>query len=200
MKDVLESFVAIRASVEDVLPFLTKLDRMTFWLSPLIGLGTGKEGWKELAGGEILDLVLEVPGRPRIRCRVLSVEPGSPAQDPGQGAALRVGFEGFASGVATWRLAPVQDGVIVQHRIEYHMVNRWWMVPWALLGRWAAILHMGWQMRRLRDRVEDTVGSSDFGIPLLVSVYALAAIAAGLALLLVRCICRICRRTCSLRE
>ena len=36
MKDVLESFVAIRASAEDVLPFLTHLDKMTFWLSPLI--------------------------------------------------------------------------------------------------------------------------------------------------------------------
>jgi hypothetical protein len=196
LKDVLESFVAIRASVEDVWVFLTKLDRMTLWMSPLIGLDTGKEGWQELRGGEILDLVLEVPGRPRFRCRVLGIETGSPDRGPGQGRALRVEFEGFAAGVATWHLVPAQDGTIVRHRIEYQLANRWWTIPWALLGRWAAILHMGWQMRRLRDRVEDTVGSSDFGIPWPVSTYALIAAAAGLVLLLGRCICRVLRKTC----
>ena len=200
MKDVLESFVAIRASAQDVLPFLTRLDRMTLWLSPLIGLGTGRDGWEELHGDEIIDLALEMPGRPRFRCRVLSVEPGSPAQGPGQEAALRVEFEGFAAGVASWRLLPSREEVIVQHRIEYQLVNRWWTIPWALLGRWAAILHMGWQMRRLKSRVEDTVGSSDFGVPLLVSTYALVAAATGLVLLLARCAGKLCRSRCSRRE
>ena len=83
--------------------------------------------------------------------------------------------------------------MIVQHRIEYALVNRWWTIPWALLGRWMAILHMGWQMRRLRNRVEDTVGSSDFGVPLPVSTYALMAAAAGLVLMLGRCACKLVR-------
>ena len=192
MKDVLESFVAIRAGVRDVLPFLTRLDRMTLWLSPLIGLGTGGDGWEELHGGEVMDLALEVPGRPLFRCRVLSVDP-----DP---AALRVEFEGAATGIATWHVVPSRGEVILRHRIEVQQMNGWWAIPWSLVGRWAAILHMGWQMRRLKSRVEDTVGSSDFGVSLLVSTYALVAAAAGLVLLLVRCAGKLCRSRCSRRE
>ena len=200
MKDVLESFVAIRASAQDVLPFLTQLNRLTLWLSPLIGLGTGRDGWEELRGGEVMDLALEVPGRPRFRCRVVSVEPGLLAQSLGHEAALRVEFEGFATGVASWHLVPSREEVILQHRIELHLLNRWRAIPWALVGRWAAILHMGWQMRRLKSRVEDTVGSSDFGVPLLVSTYALVAAATGLVLLLARCAGKLCRSRCSRRE
>jgi hypothetical protein len=192
LKDVLESFIAIRASAQDVLPFLTQLDRMTLWLSPLIGLGTGRDGWEELHGGEVMDLSLEVPGRPLFRCRVLSVD-----TDP---AALRVGFEGAATGIATWHLVPSRGEVLLRHRIEVRQMNGWWAIPWSLVGRWAAILHMGWQMRRLKSRVEDTVGSSDFGVPLLVSTYALVAAAAGLVLLLARCAGKLCRSRCSHRE
>ena len=200
MKDVLESFIAIRASVQYVMPFLTRLNRMTLWLSPLIGLGKDRDGWEDLHGGEVMDLALEVPGRPRFRCRVLSVEPGLLAQGLGQEAEIRVEFEGCAAGIASWRLVPARGAVILRHRIEVQRMNGWWAIPWALVGRWAAILHMGWQMRRLKSRVEDTVGSSDFGVPLLVSTYALVAAATGLVLLLARCAGKLCRSRCSRRE
>jgi hypothetical protein len=51
-----------------------------------------------------------------------------------------------------------------------------------LAGRWCAAVGLNWLLRRFKARIEDTVGSSTFGIPLLVSRYAAASasVAAGI--------------------
>jgi len=193
LNDVLESFVAVRAGVNDVTPFLTHLDQIAMWLSPLIGLSTREEGWTKLREGEFFDLVLEVPGRPRFRCQVLPGEPDDSLPSQPEIQTIRVAFKGFATGVSTWQVVPARAGTIVQHRIAYSLENRWTAIPWALAGRWAAILHMGWQMRRLKGRIEDTVGSSEFGVPLVVSPFALAAVSFALVLFLGRCLCKLGR-------
>ena len=86
--------------------------------------------------------------------------------------------DGLLRGISLWRVVPAGRTSIVQHRFTYELSDRRWLVPWALLGRWAVLLQIRWQMRRLKARVEDTVGSSSFGVPLPVSRYALAAGAA----------------------
>ena len=73
----------------------------------------------------------------------------------------------------TWRVVPAGGGSIAHGRVKYAWVDRRWWIPWALVGRWWVSVGMHWLMRQFKARVEDTAGSSAFGVPLLVSRYAL---------------------------
>lgn len=193
MKDVIESFVAIKASAQDIWPFVTHLDWGAMWASPLYEFHPREEELRSLDEGAVFDLVLQVPGRPAVTCSVLSR----------QDNAIRLGFEGPISGVEEWRIAPAGDEAIVHCRLECDLASPLWAVLWGLGGRWLAALQTAWLLRRLKGRVEDMVGSSRFGVPLTVSPYAVGCLvsalagAAGLAIIWVL---RTCKKMCKARR
>jgi hypothetical protein len=172
--DVLQAFAAIRANQVEAWSFVTDLDRIGMWTAPWVELVVPEGGAERLDEGSAFGLVLNLPRRPAFNCVVLSL-----AQD-----AVTVKLDGFVRGVATWRVVPAGEGVIVHVRLKLDLADRRWLVPWVLVGRWLAACGLNWLVRRYKARVEDTVGSSEFGIPLPVSPYAAvsAAVAAGLAL------------------
>lgn len=176
----------VRASVRDTWPFVTELDRMAMWRSPFSELSVQEEGVHDLLPGTLFHLAIVAPGRPTLSGQVIAPSEGAAGKQeppPGGGQALHFQFKGPLQGEGVWCVVPAEGGVIVHHRVEYELGDARWLVPWALAGRWATILNMNWEMRRLKARVEDTVGSSSFGVPLLVSRYAIAAGAAALAFL-----------------
>jgi hypothetical protein len=183
--DVLESSVTVKAKLRETWPFVTDIAKMAMWSSPVVE-PIAEGAARALDEGETFDLRLPLPGQPPLRCVMLSLND----------AAVEVKFDGFARGLATWRMLPAGRCVIVHARVKYELADRRWLVPWTLAGRWGAALSLAWLMRRLKARVEDTVGSSRFGVPLLVSPYALASVAtavgAGLGLVGL-CAARCCR-------
>ena len=174
--DVLESFIAVRAALPQAWPFITHVAKIAMWTSPLVEPVAG-QGERVLDAGDAFDLVLGLPGRPRLSCLVLSLD----------GGAVEVKLDGFVRGFATWRLVPAGQGVIAHARCKYDLADRRWLVPWAFAGRWGAALVLKWLLRRFKARIEDTVGSSRFGLPLLVSPYAVVGVIAlvGVCLCLV---------------
>lgn len=172
--DVLESFIAIKARPDQIWPFLTEEPWIEAWIAPsaeLVGL-PGTDG--TLAVGSSFDMVLHVPTMPVLHCRVRRADE--------QG--IEVDFQGPGHGLASGQLLPAGHDTVVRLRFEYELADPRWLAPWALAGRWLAVLHLGYLLRRLKGRVQDAVGSSTFGPPLLVSPYALAAGAAVVGLLL----------------
>lgn len=165
--DVLESFVTVKAKLQQTWPFVTQVDKIAMWALPLADLVV-EETRRTLDEGDLFDLVLGVPGRPVLHCVVLSLEDG----------AVEVKLDGFVRGLATWRIVPAGKGVIVHAWLKYDLADRRWLVPWAFAGRWGAALALKWLLRRFKARVEDRVGSSRFGVPLLVSPYAIVGVAA----------------------
>jgi hypothetical protein len=159
--DVLESFAAIEAGPGAAWAFVTQVDKVLMWTSPLIKLVIPPDLCTLDAGAEF-DALLNVPGRPILHCLVLSLEDD----------AVTVKLDGFVRGLITWRVVPAGGGVIAHGQIKYEWVERRWTVPWVLAGRWLSALGLGWLMRQFKARVEDTVGSSGFGVPLLLSPYA----------------------------
>jgi len=187
--DVLESFTTIKAGHRETWTFLTQVDRLEMWTSPYADLVFTAES-RELNVGSDFDIALRLPGRPVLRCVVLSLDD----------AALQVKFDGFISGLATWRVVPAGDGVIVHGHLRYRLTDRRWTVLWTLAGRWVSALSLGWLMRLLKARVEDTVGSSRFGVPLLVSPSAVALGVAAIGALLGVVALRVKRRLHSVGE
>ena len=181
MKDVLESFIAIQAGEQDIWPFLTELHKGAMWASPPMEFYPHEGAGESLEEGVDFDLVLQVPGGPAVTCTVASR----------QESAMRLQFRGTIDGIEEWRTAPVGDRTIVHCRHEFQITHPLHVALWSTGGRWLFVLLHQWQLRRLKGRVEDTVGSSQFGVPLPVSPYAagclLASLAgvAGLGLLLV---------------
>ncbi len=168
MADVLESFVSIKADCADIWPFLTQRNKVAMWLLPLVDLDVGVA---DLSSRAVFEF--KVLGKRVLDCQMLSMENNT----------LQIHFDGLASGHSTWRVVPAGEKVIVQNCIEYELDRRL-LVPWGVLGRWLAIGVRDFQMRRLKARVEDTVGNSSFGLPVLVSPYAIAIAAVGGAILL----------------
>jgi hypothetical protein len=168
--DTLESFVAVRAKQVEAWPFVTEADKIMMWTAPLAELVVG-EGEAVLDVGSSFRLVLGLPCRPTLGCVVLSLDDG----------AVTTKLDGFVSGLATWRIVPAGKGIVVHVRVRCDLADRRWLVPWVLVGRWVAACGLNWLVRRFKARVEDTVGSSTFGVPLLVSRYAAASavVAAG---------------------
>ena len=165
--DVLESFVFINASLAQTWPFVTDVSKMAMWAAPLAEPVTD-EGVRTLDVAQSFDTVLRLPGQPRLHYLVLSLEDG----------AVETKLDGFLRGLATWHIVPAGRGVIVHSRIKYELADRRWLTLWALGGRWGAALLLNLLLRRLKARVEDTVGSRRFGVPLLVSPYAIVVFAA----------------------
>jgi hypothetical protein len=165
--DILESFVLVKARLSQVWPFVTQMTKIAMWAAPFAEPVAG-------AGGDVLDeahefdIALALPGRPRLHCLVLSLGDGT----------VTCKVDGYVRGLATWRLVPAGEDTIVHVRLRYELADRRWLVLWALGGRWGAALALKWALRRFKARVEDTAGSSRFGVPLLVSRYAVAGAAA----------------------
>jgi hypothetical protein len=181
--DLLESFTTIKAGHRETWTFLTQVDRLEMWTSPYADLVFAAES-RELDVGSEFDIVLRLPGRPVLRCVVLSLDD----------EALQVKLDGFISGLATWRVVPAGEGVIVHGQLRYRLTDRRWTVLWTLAGRWVGAVSLGWLMRLLKARVEDTVGSSRFGVPLLVSPYAVALGVAAISVLVGVVVRRVKRR------
>jgi hypothetical protein len=145
------------------------VSKIEMWTAPLFNLIV-REGEQTLDAGDELDLVLGLPGQPVLRCVLLSLEDES--------VALKL--DGFVRGLATWHLVSSGKDVIIHTRVRYNLADDRWLVPWALAGRWVGALTIAWLLRRLKARVEDSVGSSRFGVPLLVSPYAVIGVMAVL--------------------
>ena len=111
--DVLESFAAIKAKPVVVWPFVTQVDRVSMWISPLAELAPPPE-LRTLEPGTSFDLVLFLPGRPVLHCLVLSL-----ADD-----AIATKFDGFIRGMMTWRVVPAGGGSIAHGRVKYAWVCR----------------------------------------------------------------------------
>lgn len=172
--DVLESYISIKASPDQVRPFITVEPWIESWLAPSAELVEVSTADGTLVAGATFDVVLNVPTSPVFYCRVERAN----AQE------LEIHCQGVDRGVATWHLLPAGRETVVRLHFEYELTDRRWLLPWALIGRWVAVLYLGYLLRRLKGRVQDTVGSSSFGLPLIVSRYALAAGGAVAALVL----------------
>jgi len=168
--DTLESFVTIRAGIAQVWPFVTQVAKIAMWAAPFAEPIAGQEATQQgvLDAGDSFDLVFGLPGHPTLHCVVLSL----------RDEAVEVKFDGFVRGLATWHIVPADKGVIAHCRVKYGLAQRHWLPLWALVGRWGAALGLNLLLRRLRARIEDVVGSSRFGVPLLVSPYAVVGVAA----------------------
>jgi hypothetical protein len=141
--------------------------KIAMWAAPFAEFDV-RQGVQVLDVGETYDLVLGLPGHPVLHCVVLSLSDG----------AVEVKFDGYVRGLATWHIVPAGRSVIVHCRIKYRLADRRWLPFWALAGRWGSALVLEWVLRRLKARVEDAVGASRFGLPLLVSPYAVVGAAA----------------------
>lgn len=172
--DILESFITVKASPDQIRPFITEEPWIESWLAPSAELVGLPDAGGTLEVGSPFEVVLSWPTRPVFHCRVQRAD--------AQG--IEVEFQGLGCGLIGGELLPAGRDTVVRLRFEYHLADRRWLVLWALAGRWLVALHLCYLLRRLKGRVQDTVGSSKFGLPLLVSPYALATGAAVAALLL----------------
>ena len=172
MRDVLDFYVRIKAAAGDVYPFLVEPDKLAMWGAPAVRVSFPEQEPQRIEPGAVFGMALAMPGSPALEYHALSVSEQT----------LQFAFTGAIEGTDTWHILPADGGVVVHNRVEFDIADPRLGVLWALVGRWGTVVFMQWLLRRLKMRVEDTVGSSTFGVPLLVSPFALATLAVILAL------------------